>query len=444
MSSTWTRSPNWWSPNSLAEGSGPWAGCGLATGEGDGRSRRSNSPDCYSGPADAVPAVGGCAHLQAPHSAWLLQPEVVLFEPSAQDIFHGGSPAKEGSRQIFLNTPLSEAEVVALRRLRAALGGQEFPEHMGVHALRWLQYCKYNVTQTMDIMRIALAERVRRLPVAEAEVLPDLRSGFVYWHGRDRNCRPCLVIRMERLGTIASDKDRVMRLMLFVLEYALRYALVPGRVENWVVIFDLANVLSVVPLLQMGSYAAAAVSISSALEKVYSCRMAWLKLVNLPGNAVLRRVLNSTIRSEVKDKVSFPKDTATELARHFEPGQLERRYGGAAPDLKPEETYPFHFFPNARGSTAERSEPEVADTALHTYTTRAFHEGTLWDESCEAPAGWHARARGSSLTPDAAEALGRIAGGPPVQPCRDMGRWRQLVLPSGAEGPCCQQSSNNA
>lgn len=34
--------------------------------------------------------------------------------------------------------------------------------------------------------------------------------------------------------------------MIFALEYVLRYAMVPGRVENWVVIIDLESVVRVV------------------------------------------------------------------------------------------------------------------------------------------------------------------------------------------------------
>ena len=48
--------------------------------------------------------------------------------------------------------------------------------------------------------------------------------------------------------------------VLFVLEYAVRYLLVPGRVENWILIVDLSGVgLGCTPLLL--SYAAHATAV---------------------------------------------------------------------------------------------------------------------------------------------------------------------------------------
>merc|ERR1711972_196341 len=200
------------------------------------------------------------------------------------------------------------------------------------------------------MMQIAVKERVRRLPIAEEDVLPDLNKGFIYWHGRDRKCRPCLVIRLERLGEMATDKERAVRTVMFTLEYALRFAMVPGRVENWVVIIDLANVMRTISPLRIGSMAATAAAIGTTLEKVYCGRMVWLKIVNMPGG--LARIVDGLIPTEKKDKVSFPSDAAAELLEQMEPHQLESRYGGTAPDLAPDETYPFHFFKNPQGQAA--------------------------------------------------------------------------------------------
>merc|ERR1711920_1208655 len=93
-----------------------------------------------------------------------------------------------------------------------------------------------------------------------------------------------------------------------------------------------------------------AAAIGTTLEKVYCGRMVWLKIVNMPGG--LGRIVNGLIPAEKKDKVSFPSDVAAELLEQMEPHQLESRYGGTAPDLAPDETYPFHFFKNPRGEAA--------------------------------------------------------------------------------------------
>mmetsp|Transcript_99209 Transcript_99209/g.318351 ORF Transcript_99209/g.318351 Transcript_99209/m.318351 type:complete len:195 (-) Transcript_99209:800-1384(-) len=141
---------------------------------------------------------------------------------------------------------------------------------------------------------------------------------------------------------------------MYTLEYALRYAMVPGRVENWVVIIDLANVMSVISPLHIGSLVSVATAIGTTLEKVYCGRMVWIKIINMPGGALLNRAINGAIPAEKKDKVGFPRDYKEDLAKHFEANQLEQRYGGIATDLEPAETYPYHFFPRPLGELAVR------------------------------------------------------------------------------------------
>merc|ERR1719199_1155158 len=91
------------------------------------------------------------------------------------------------------------------------------------------------------------------------------------------------------------------------------------------------------------------------------------------------------------------------MAALFEPHQVEKRYGGTAPDLAPEKTYPYKFFPNCTG---QGSSSASADKSLHMFTDRAFHEGFLWDESSEGAKGqWFDKAQEQSLTSAAVAAL---------------------------------------
>lgn len=272
-------------------------------------------------------------------------------------------------------------------------------------------------------------------------MLPYLKSGFMYWHGRDRNCRPCLVLRLERLGAIARDKEAAVRLVIFTLEYALRTAMVPGRVENWVVIIDLENVLKQISPWQVHSYLATATALGQTLEQVYCGRMVWIKIVNLPGGDFLKKAINGVIPAEKKSKVSFPCNVAAAFTEHFEPNQLEARYGGTAPNLEPEDTYPYKFFPGCTGvpnanlviemgseESEESVEPEVL--SLHEATDLEFYEGFLWDDSSvEVRNRWMPKARKASLTPAAAVALSQMLGdgdGKVVKPCGNLQDWYDL------------------
>jgi len=179
--------------------------------------------------------------------------------------------------------------------------------------------------------------------------------------------------------------------------------------------------------------------------------MVWIKIVNMPGSGMLTRAINGVIPTEKKDKVEFPTDAKAALRDLFEPNQLERRYGGTSPDLKPEESYPFKFFPNPRGRAARENTAQwekdadtnddvsamkseglndVEDFSLHESATLPFHEGVLWDESSdEARARWLDIALRSALTPEAAAALTQRHG-KQARLCRSMSDWMMTVNPA--------------
>jgi len=433
---------------------------------------KEDGPELFDVAPHLVPAIGGIVGLSEPHSEYLLPPEVLLFEPSAKEIHHRGNEDKPGSRQIFLNTPLMDFEVAALREFRQVLvkrdviaaASDRLPRCIETHALRMLQTCKYDAGKAADMMRTFVSERVRRLPLAEEDVREDLRNGFIYWHGRDRQCRPCLIIRLERLGEMARDKERAVRAVIFTLEYALRFAMVPGRVENWVVIIDLHNVLSVISPLHIASMTRTAAAIGTTLEKVFCSRMVWIKIINMPGSSVLTRAINGLIPADKRDKISFPDDARAALRKCFEPNQLEERYGGTAADLKPEDTYPYNFFPNPRGQAAHPSRPSedtqaladgtphseeatssnphcgAEDCSMHEWTSLCFHEGYLWDRSFPAvQERWVEAAAELSLAPLAAAALAEALQDE-VSPCREMSQWMELMNPRALNTQCTMRA----
>lgn len=404
-----------------------------------------------------VPGIGGCIPLTEHHSQQLLPEEVVLFEPSQQEIWADSEKESPSTRLIFLNTPLTEAEVKALaafRRewIRRNKGCTELPEAVRLSALRILQHKKFDVSKAVDLVSICLEERVKRLPLSEADLMPDLSSGALYWHGRDRMCRPCLVVRIGRMSELIKEPERCVKLVIYVLEYGIRHAMVPGRVENWVVVVDFQNAADIVSFVQLPYMCLVAKSIAMTLEYVYCGRMVWVKLLNLPS--ILSKFVQSVIPSEKKKKVNVVEDPKRGLLQFFEANQLEARYGGIQPDCAPTETYPFRFFAGCRGwvalnpdgskssksagsestaSTSSLFEDEVSQCcsdswegmSLHQHTCLAFHEGQLWDTNVMET--WLHQARNSSLTPQSAKALTMLSSGVSVQPCQTIERWMELL-----------------
>mmetsp|Transcript_58659 Transcript_58659/g.104318 ORF Transcript_58659/g.104318 Transcript_58659/m.104318 type:complete len:238 (-) Transcript_58659:236-949(-) len=188
--------------------------------------------------------------------------------------------------------------------------------------------------------------------------------------------------------------------------------------------------------------------------------MVWVKLVNLPS--ILSKFVQSVIPSEKKKKVGVVEDPKADLLQFFEANQLEARYGGSQQDCAPAETYPFRFFPGATGNGAVKSDGSSTSAAsrstatgttsyasdgeedevvkrnsdseglsLHQHTSRAFHEGQLWDTNVTDS--WLHQARLSSLTQQAAKALTGLNGGVVVQPCQTLARWKELLAESSLD-----------
>jgi len=276
-----------------------------------------------------------------------------------------------------------------------------------------------NVEKALEIMQVHLDMRVKKMPIHEDEIIDSVKSGVMYLHGRDKKCRPCLVWRMEKMNGLNSDK--VVQLVLFVLEFAIRYTMVPGRVENWVLIVDLQGV----GLQHVNaSNKVIAKHVTSLLSDVYCGRNFCTVILHTPW--LVRTIVNSLIPADKKDKVYLlgDKEIESTLLGMFEPNQLEERYGGTAPSVSDETCYPFRFFPNATGLTKDWATPE---TPLHELVEHEFHAGNLWDESSEnATHGWVGQAHKHCLTTASSKYIEtKINGGIPA--CISMEQWYQVL-----------------
>ena len=331
----------------------------------------------------SAPAIGGLV-LSMQLNEFTLPPEVVLFEPSPGEIFRGGTPApqsKSGNRLIFLNVPLLDFEQAALNKLHEALKnentlapGGTMPSYVRLHALRLLQQAKWKVEKALHTIATHLEMRVQKMPVSEESVLQDLQSTIMYWHGRDRACRPVLVWRMEKAYTLGLDSDRATRMILFILEYAVRYLMVPGRVENWVLLVDLTG--CGMSMAASSTFRSITRNVTRLLEEVYCGRNYTTKIFHMPS--LLRAIVNSLIPEDKKSKVEFVSDAdiKTSMRKLCEPHQIEEQYGGTAPNVKTGEVYPFRFFPHCRGPQSGGSPPLAS---VHEVTDRLFHEGVSLD-----------------------------------------------------------------
>ena len=102
----------------------------------------------------------------------------------------------------------------------------------------------------------------------------------MYWHGRDKLNRPVMIFRMGKISkAMMNDPTRLITSIIFACEWVIRFALVPGRVEGWVQIFDLAG-------CSLGNMNINSIKkIVSAFSRLYRFRAGKTILLNPPFGA---------------------------------------------------------------------------------------------------------------------------------------------------------------
>ena len=72
--------------------------------------------------------------------------------------------------------------------------------------------------------------------------MPHLQNGMMYGAGRDHKQRPIIIIHMRRIIDSNIELEPLIALADYFCCYLLKYGMIDGKVENWLCIYDLANV----------------------------------------------------------------------------------------------------------------------------------------------------------------------------------------------------------
>ena len=72
-----------------------------------------------------------------------------------------------------------------------------------------------------------------------------LNSGFMYVHGRDHHFRPLIFVKIKVVKNILGKNynfDDINKSIIFLMNYIMKYLLIPGQIENWIIFVDLDGV----------------------------------------------------------------------------------------------------------------------------------------------------------------------------------------------------------
>eukprot|EP00931_Biecheleriopsis_adriatica_P061191 TRINITY_DN3678_c0_g1_i1.p1 TRINITY_DN3678_c0_g1~~TRINITY_DN3678_c0_g1_i1.p1 ORF type:complete len:484 (+),score=123.15 TRINITY_DN3678_c0_g1_i1:208-1659(+) len=306
--------------------------------------------------------------------------EALTFQPTDDMIIsHFKNGDKE--RKIYCNIETSEEEKENMRRLQeeAKAQGLEYFPSIVIMAGRFLSRARGDPHKALKLMQATQewkAEYFKDGPVVDSQVAEDLKYGVVYFSGRDFGMRPTIICRANRIpNEWYKDKktgtERLIRVLIFCMEYMVRYMCVPGRIENNCLIVDLKGLgISGVPISVLSQ-------IYSVMSHHYIGRVFRFYVVNMSsGLSTIAGWAKALLTDRQKQKLQLL-DNIAELKKDFALCQLEEDLGGTRPIIKTFFPFPMQGGPWEAESTASLSSNAVPGG--HKVLTEKAFRGRIWD-----------------------------------------------------------------
>jgi len=167
------------------------------------------------------------------------------YEPTLEDTFFI-IPSGDYQRLLFQGLDLRDREETHLNDFRNFLKVKNLSLPEGYDddnrmVLRFLQGLKWDYQKTYDEV-VEHSEWRKTLNLDFNSYREDLELGVVYGIRRDKNMRPVIIINVRRMIDSRIGVDRLIAVTNFFLEYVIKFAMIPGKIESWTCIFDLKDV----------------------------------------------------------------------------------------------------------------------------------------------------------------------------------------------------------
>ena len=194
--------------------------------------------------------------LKTRHENHLLPKEAYLYFPKKEEqIQINPKDKKDILRLIFKNVEYTDYEKKKLKELYNNLKelntknkGFSFPLWWDdSESIRFLQASEFNIKKTLTTIssQINWIENFYPLKFTN-NIKIILNSGLMYMSGRDNFFRPIIIVNACKISYLIQklniDMEDIQKAVAFFLNYIIYYQMIPGQLENWLIISDINNV----------------------------------------------------------------------------------------------------------------------------------------------------------------------------------------------------------
>ncbi|SOV12673.1 Sec14 domain containing protein [Plasmodium sp. gorilla clade G2] len=283
--------------------------------------------------------------------------EVFLFEPNIDDVYDKNT----NLRFIFHNTFITLEEEIAISEFRKYCKSRCLKInkiYFENECLRYLYSAQFDFSKAMELIKSNYEFRLSSiLPIKEKDVIFYINKGVMYWHGRDKKCRPILIINLLKVELLSIDD--LSNLFFFCFEFFLKYLCIPGKIENYISIIDCSGIsISKFPMTTF-------MKLLEIMNSKYRCRLFRMYILEAPKilKTFGKSFLNFAPTYMTKKLKILDNNFPDYLREEILSTQLEKKYGGIQED-KINNFYPFHFYPNCYISQQQKSKTQDNKTVI--------------------------------------------------------------------------------
>ena len=262
--------------------------------------------------------------------------EMYRYFPPNEEIILPDSNPKKNYRFIFNGQPKTEYEQKKLNEYNdyeLKHGKLTYPNiWLESDTMRLLQAAEYDLEKTYKTVQDTI-KFINSNPMAiNNKIASLLNSGIMYVYGRDHHFRPIIIVSVKTyVNAVEKDKysfEDINTSIIYLMNYIVKYLLVPGQIENWITMID---------------FKGAGVSDVSDFKKLlttlnsYRGRVFRSFFINVGGflKMAVKTAINLFGSSSAKKLKILGSDELDKMQEIISPNNIQRKYGGTAPDVVP-------------------------------------------------------------------------------------------------------------
>ena len=263
--------------------------------------------------------------------------EAYYYFPKGDEvIIHNYKKPEKALRRIFLGVPYLDIEKKWINEFKSEIASHPetiLPEYWcDAINLRFIYATECNIKKSYERMVKNLQWHKKMFPMYITpgdKTYKLLNLGFLYVYGRDHQFRPILICQPHVIQKNEKDytADEVIRASAFLFQYIVNNMLIPGQIENWIMILNFEGTS---PLSLPDTVKQLIKTLSeNFLARLYKCFVFGMSfLINF-----LYKIICNFLEEVTIQKITvLEKKNINKLFEIIRADNIEKKFGGNAPD----------------------------------------------------------------------------------------------------------------